>query len=450
MPKTRVSCPNCRQPIVADIEQLIDAAQDPTAKAKLLSGAVNYVQCPNCGYRGGLATPIVYHDPQKELLLTFVPPELGLPHNEQERLLGQLINQVVNSLPPQQRKAYLLQPQAQFTMQSFIERILEADGITREMIQAQQQRLNLLQRLITTTDDAVRLEIIKQESELVDADMFGILTRLYEAAAMSGDPESANQLEDLRNLLLQNSEFGRQVQEQTAEVQAAVQSLQEAGSGLSREKLLELVIAAPNETRLSALTSLARPGMDYQFFQLLSERIEQAEGEQRESLISLRERLLEMTRRIDQQVEERTIQARQLLNTLLGADNIGEATAQNMSLIDEFFLQVLAMELETSRKSGDLERISKLQQVADVLQQASAPPQEISLIEELLDAPDDQARRDILEGNRDKITPDFLQILSSLVSQVNESQQDPSLAERLKTLNRQVLRFSMEANLRGG
>jgi hypothetical protein len=96
MPKTRISCPNCRQPVAADIDQLFDVGQDPTSKQRLLSGSFNSIQCQVCGYQGNAATPIVYHDPSKELLLTFVPPELNLPMSEQERMLGSLINQVVN------------------------------------------------------------------------------------------------------------------------------------------------------------------------------------------------------------------------------------------------------------------------------------------------------------------------------------------------------------------
>jgi ribosomal protein S27E len=99
MAKTRVSCPNCRQPIAADIDQLFDVGADPSMKQRLLSGSFNMVKCPNCGYQGGIATPIVYHDPQKELLLTYFPPELNVPRNDQEKLIGGLINQVVNRLP---------------------------------------------------------------------------------------------------------------------------------------------------------------------------------------------------------------------------------------------------------------------------------------------------------------------------------------------------------------
>jgi hypothetical protein len=450
MPKTRITCPNCRQPIVADVQQLFDIGEDPSAKARLLSGEVNFVQCPNCGYQGNLATPIVYHDPKKELLLTFVPAELGLPHDDQERLLGQLINQAVNRLTPEQRKAYILRPQAQFTLQGLIERVLESDGITREMLQAQQQKLNLLQRLLTASDRDTQLEIIRQEEQLVDGDLFNMLTRLLETASASGDQESVVPLEGLRDLLLENSNFGQQIQQQTGEVQAAIQSLQQLGSDLTRDKLLDLIIDAPNDTRRSALVSLTRPGMDYEFFQILTDRIDKASDPQRENLIQLREQLLDLTRQIDQQVEARTHQARQLLTNLLSAENISDATSQNLPVIDDFFLQILSTELEQSRKAGDLEKIGKLQEVASVVQQASAPPPEIAFIEELLEASDEQSRRGLLEEHRDEITPEFLQLLSGLVSQVSDTDQDPALIERLKSVNRQVLRFSMEANLRGG
>ena len=408
------------------------------------------IQCPHCGYQGNVATPIVYHDPEKELLLTFVPPEIGLPRDEQERLLGNLINQVVNRLPPEQRKGYLLRPQANLTMQGLVERVLEAEGITPEMIQAQQERLRLLQRLLTITDREARVEVIKQEQGLIDSNFFSLLSRLGESALMSGDQEAAQRLEDIQKDLLEETEFGQQIKSQTEEVQAAIKSLQEAGKELTREKLLAIVLEAPNEIRLSALVSLARPAMDYTFFQLLSDRIDRARGKGRERLIELREKLLELTGEYDQQIRAREEQVRQLLNEILESESPEEATRQALPAIDEIFLQVLNSEMEAARKKGDLERIGRLQKVIDVVQEASAPPPEVEFVEELLEAPDDQARRKLLEEHREEITPEFMQMLASLLSQVQGSEQDPELVERLKALNRQVLRFSMEANLRGG
>ena len=137
MPQTRTNCPRCRAPLTADVDQILDLNADPEAKQKLLSGSVNAVNCSSCGYTGMLTVPVVYHDPEKELLLTYFPPELGLPVNEQERLIGPLINQVVNRLPLEKRKAYLLRPQTMLTFQTLLDRVLEADGITREMIERQ-------------------------------------------------------------------------------------------------------------------------------------------------------------------------------------------------------------------------------------------------------------------------------------------------------------------------
>jgi len=448
MAKTRINCPNCRQPIVADIEQLFDVGEDPSSKQRLLSGLANVVQCPHCGYQGNLATPLVYHDPEKELLLTYFPPEVGLQRNEQERLIGALINQVVTRLPQEKRKAYLLQPQAMLTLQGMLERILEADGITREMIQAQQAKLSLLQRMLSASPES-RAEIARNEDNLIDAEFFALLSRLLEASMAAGDRKSAQALTDLQKTIMPETTFGRQLQEQTREVEAAVASLQAAGQELTREKLLELVITAPNDTRLSALVSLARPGMDYTFFQMLSERIDRARADGRSRLIQLRERLLELTRQVDQQLEARLVQSRQLLNQILQAQDIREATAQSLPAVDDFFLQGLDDAMESARKQGDLEKISKLQQVVEVIQEASKAPPEVALIEELVEAPDEAARQKIMDSGRDKITPEFLDALTNIVGQMENSSEDKDLANKLKAVHRQALRFSMEMKLKG-
>lgn len=449
MAQARVNCPNCKQPIMADIQQLFDVAEDPSSKSKLLSGMSNFVQCQACGYQGSLATPIVYHDPEKELLLTYLPAEIGLPRDDQERLLGGLINQAVNNLPAEQRKAYLFTPQANLTMQSLVERILEADGITKEMIEAQKEKMELLQRLATASDEGVRLELLKEQEELVDADLFNILTRLLETAAATGDQESARQLEGIQTLLLDSTEYGREIKQQSEEVQAAVTSLQEAGKELTREKLLDLVIDAPNEIRLSAYVSLARPGMDYPFFQLLSERIDQTSGDEHQRLESLREQLLEMTQQLDAQVQARAGQAQQLLNQIVQSDDVTAAVQQNAPQIDEFFLQALQQALEEARTSGDLEKINKLNQIEEIIRQASEQPPEIEFLEELLEAPDEQTRQQLMESNQEKITPEFFQMLSGLMAQMADSDQEPELVAKFQDVNRQVLRYSMRSNLQG-
>ena len=219
----------------------------------MLGGVSNMARCPHCGYEGQLATPIVYHDADKELLLTYFPPELGLPINEQERLIGPMITQITNRLPSEKRKAYLFKPIANLTFESMMETILGKDGITPEMIKAQQERLNLIDRLLQVTTADVRSEMIKQNAKLFDEQFFALFSRLLQAGAQSGQEQLAQQMSDLQKQLLTETEFGRQLQEQVGELEAATKSLQEAGKNLTREKLLDLMIQAPSEARLKGV-----------------------------------------------------------------------------------------------------------------------------------------------------------------------------------------------------
>lgn len=447
MPRTQTKCPRCGQPVLADIDQLFDVYLDPQAKNRLLSGSFNIISCAQCGFQGMASTPIVYHDPEKELLLTFFPAELNVPINEQERMVGPLINQVVNNLPQEMRKGYLFQPKTMLTLQGLLETVLEADGITKEMIEQQQNQLKLIQRL-ASSDAETRKQVLKEEENLIDEAFFTLITRLAEASMAQGDQQSASVFAELQKLVLEETEIGKQIKEQAEEAQAAVKSLQElsqSDEGLTREALLDLIINAPNETHLSTLINMAYTGMDYQFFQLLSQKIDNSSGEENEKLTALRERLLQFTQEIQEKIQEQKKLSLDFLEALIKEPNVEEATARNLNQINEFFLEALQEELKEARKNGDLERSAKLQQVNSVIEKASAPPPEIALIEQMLPLKDDADIEKFLTEHKDEITPEFSQILSSIVMQ--SEQQNPEIMEKLKQINRVALRFTMKANM---
>ncbi len=451
--KTQIACPRCRQPVVAQIEQLFDVTTDPAAKQRLLGGVSNYAVCRNCGYNGPLATPIVYHDNAKELLLTYFPPELALPVNEQERLVGPLIKQVTDRLPPEKRKGYLLRPQSFLTYQSLIERILAADGITPEMLQAQQKRVNVVERLLAAATPAARSEILKSESALLDADFFSIFSRLAQGAASSGQEQYVTQLEAIQKQLMEETEYGRKLANRTNEVQEAVKTLQAAGKGLDRTKLLDILIDAPNDDRLEALVSMTRPGLDYLFFQSLSERIEKMSGDERKKLETLREKLLEITHQMDQHAEEEFKHANALFEEILASENIEQATVEHIEDINDTFIQILNRALQDANQKNDNVRMPKLQQIVGVLQKVSAPPPEFALLEELLDAPDQAGLDKMLEQHAKEITPEFSSIIANVLNRSEEQTggkpqgEDAQAIEKLRNLYRTVLKFSMQKNL---
>ena len=451
--KTQISCPRCRQPVVAQIEQLFDITSDPGSKQRLLGSVSNFAVCQSCGYNGPLATPIVYHDSDKELLLTYFPGELGMAVNDQEKLIGPLITQVTNRLPPEKRKAYLLRPQSFLTYQSLIERILGADGITPEMIQAQQKRVSLVERLLGATTSEIRSEIIKQNAALFDAGFFSIFSRLMEGALSPGQEQAVHTMEEVQKQLLAETEYGRKVASQTNEIQEAIKTLQAAGKGLDREKLLNILIEAPSDDRLNALVSFTRPGLDYLFFQSLTELIEKDSSEKRKKLETLREKLLEITRKIDQHAEEEYKRAEELLNTLLSAQNIQKATAEHLDEINDVFIQVLNRALQEANKKNDSILMPKLQQISMVVQQASAPPPELALLEEMLAAPDETTLNKMIEQHSAEITPDFISIVANVISRTGEQTsgkppgEETQMLERLQVIYRETLKINMKKNL---
>ncbi|KAF0107464.1 MAG: hypothetical protein FD146_1942 [Anaerolineaceae bacterium] len=452
--RTQISCPRCRQPVPAIVEQLFDVTSDPGAKQRLLGGVSNHAACQNCGFNGPLATPIVYHDADKELLLTYFPGELGMPVNAQEKLVGPLITQVTNKLPLEKRKAYLLRPQSFLTYQSLVERILGADGITPEMIQAQQKRVGLVERLLTAATPEARSVIIKEEAAAFDAEFFGIFGRLLENSLASGQEGLAKQMDAVQQALLAETEFGRRIASQYNETQEAVKTLQAAGKGLDREKLLEIIVAAPNEDRVSALVSMTRPGLDYLFFQSLTERIEKQTGDEKKKLESLREKLLELTRKIDQRVEEEFKRASAMLETILKAEDIQKATAEHLPEMGEMFIQVLNQAVQEANRKNDAERMPKLQQVVAVLQQASAPPPELALLETFMAAPDEAALDKLIEEHAAEITPEFSAVVASVIARTEGEggeappEEEKQMVEKLQSVYKAVLKFTMKKSLK--
>ena len=450
MPQTQVSCPRCRQPVPANVEQLFDATSDPGAKQRLLGGVSNYVRCPFCGYEGRLATPIVYHDNDKELLLSFFPPELGMPLNEQEKLIGPLIKQVMDRLPAEKRKAYLLKPSANLTYESMIETILGKDGISPGMIKAQQERVQLIDRLLQASTPDVRSEIIKQNVKLFDDQFFALFSRLAQSAA-NAQPKLGEALASLQDQLLQETELGRKLAESVGEMEAAAKTLQEAGKGLTREKLLDIVIAAPNDARIRAYVSLARGGMDYSFFQALTEKLEKSTGDEKVKLEGIREKLLDFTNEVDRQIEARYKQSQQLIDNLLKQDDIAKATQDNIQNFTQDTVDIAQQRLRQASEKNDYATMGKLQKMIEVLQQASAPPPEVAFIEQLLEAPDEAAVEKMLGENSTMVNDQFMEALNGLVSQIEQQGQDnpeaKALAGKLDMVYKTALKFSMKKNM---
>lgn len=452
MPKLQTQCPNCGQPITADVNQVIDVGQNPQLKEQLLSGGLNIAQCQTCGFQGQLPVPMVYHDPDEELLLTFTPPDMNLSMQEREQKLAPLIQEVTENLPQEERKAYLFQPQTMMTMDSLIKNVLQAEGVTEEMIEEQQERMNLLERLLTLDGDQ-QIELIQENEDLIDREFFGIFSQIAQRLIASQDQGVIQKIQTLQDNLLNETDVGRKIRTESEAIEQARSDLEKAGNNLTRGGLLDMIVDAPNEERVRAYASLARPAMDYQFFQMFTDRIEHAEGEKRQRLVTRRNLLLQLTKEIDQQVDQRLSEARERIGNLIGEENLSEAVMKNISNIDEFFLQALGTEIEAAKKNNNAERLEKLHKLMQVIEEISTPA-EYKLIDEFLEvAEDDSKLEEKIQQHSDELSEEFMNNLTGIVGQVEdrleelqgeEKERQKMMLERLKTVHKKALRHSME------
>jgi len=428
-----LSCPVCGAPIQAQVQNLVDVGLEPELKGQLLRGRINVAHCNSCGSEGIIAAPLMYHDPDNELLAVFVPPESQLNDTDQQQLIGQLTNVIMSYLPPEERKGYLLLPQVVLSYERLIETILQADGITPEMIAAQRDRLDLIDRLLQAQADGETLPAVVDEvDERVDEELFAILAASIQAHQQEGQMERAQKLEELRGHLLELSTYGRQL--------AARMLGAKEHPPLSHEELLEKMLATDTDEELSVLVGWYRSGVDYSFYQLLTERMEAADQEGRtqeaNELRELRETLLTITQQLDEEAQEALERASELLRALIDTEDPEPLIRERLAEFDDAFFIVLGANLQAAEQANREDVQEQLQQLGNMvleIAQEKLPP-EVRLIRQLLVAPDDAEVTARLEENASLVTEDLLLLMRDLANDV----EDEPTAVRLRQLVEQV------------
>ncbi|MGD9315547.1 MAG: CpXC domain-containing protein [Anaerolineae bacterium] len=434
-----MTCPSCNNRFTSPVLTIIDLAQNPEAKALLLAGQLNIAVCPQCGSAGMLSTPLIYHDPDKELLLTYMPSELGMPDAEQQRIIGDLTNRVMSALPAEQRKGYLLRPQSFLRLEALLEAILGADGITPEMLKAQQTKTELLDQLMRATSEDARRTLVQTSGDLLDYEFFRILTVNIELAEASGKNDAAQELLGLRKQLLEWTAVGQ-------EVAAREEVLREFSSEISQGELLEKLIQAASageNAKVEAMVAVARPAIDYLFYQQLTGRIEAAElaGDTAEAdtLKALRESVLDLTAKIDAEVQRASEQAAQLLYEIVESDDMERSLRANLDRIDDLFINTLAVNLQHAEQAGRQEDVDKLTQLGDILMkliQESQPP-EIAFINQLLSAEYPAGTLALLEENRQQVSVRLIETMRVVEKDLIQSGRE-QVAQHLAEIREQA------------
>jgi hypothetical protein len=433
---TTVTCPQCRTPFSAKIEQIFDAGRDPAAKGRFLRGNFNVITCPRCGFQSMMAAPIVYHDASKELMLSYVPMELGLPQAEQDRILGTLTRAIINDLPAEERKGYLLKPSMPFlTLQSMIEKVLEGDGITKEMLEAQRGKIKLVESFLTAKSDEDVIKLVQEHDTELDYAFFEIFTSAIQSAAEQGDRASAEKMLAVRNLAVEHSSLGKKSNEQAKMLEGIAEELNTLGESLTPDMFFDMVVKADTTERAIALVTLARPFINYDFFMKLTQYINQAPEEDRTRLQELREIILDTVGRVDQVAQQQVQQTQGLLQALLEAPDLKQAIQQNLGAIDNSFMTVLSQNFDAARKAGRNDVAEKLQKIGDTILELirdSAPP-EVRLINELLNFETEEESLAEVKRRSVEITPQVVEAMKSILEEVKAGGR-AEVADRLEKI----------------
>ncbi len=431
-----VTCPLCGRRFGAQIQDIVDVGKDPEAKTKLLRGKINVATCPQCGYGGILNVPFVYHDPTKELLLCFLPPELNLSGDDQHKLVGDLTNRIIGSLAPEERKGYLLQPKIFFSLQGLMDEIAQAEGISKEMLEARKAKLNLIQRFLDATSDDVLRILVRQHDDELDYEFFYLLSSYIETAKAEGQEDRARRLLGLREKLLEFSSLGRagRLQREVAEA---------LEKGMTQEEFLEKVLECQSDTEVEAVIAVGRPMLDYQFFRSLTSKIEAYEKEgdtgQAQRLKNLRTRIVEIRDKLD--AETRTIlkEKADLLAEILKSEDFEEMLREHVEEIDDAFFAVLSINIEEAEAQGEKKEVRKLKRIADIafeLLQETAP-KPIKFINELMQAQYPRETKKMLEDNAELVDDELLMTMDWIIQSLNQ-RGDKKVAQRLREVREQA------------
>lgn len=365
-----------------------------------------------------------------------------MPQTEQDRMIGSMTNAIMNSLPSDQRKAYLFTPRNMLTMQGMMETIMEADGITKEVLEARRQKMRLIEEFVQA-DPQTWPEMLTARDADIDQSFIEMLNSTSDAAAMSGRQDIAEAMLALRDAAMEHTTAGREVLAEVEAQEAVISEVAERLNGLgrnaTRDDLLDLIAVFAGEEdaelKLSAVVTLARAALDYELFMKLSERVGAATGDEKERLDAARNLLLDLTRQMDQQAEQITRQAATTLRALLEADDLDNAIRERLNEIDDTFMSVLAANIQHAQETGNQETASRLQRIADRVMgivQESAPPA-VRFVNEMLAQPTlDDSRAMLLERGRD-FGPGLVQLFDILIQELSAGRPGEVL-ERLRAL----------------
>lgn len=431
-----IRCSSCGQTYAIPVYSILDIASTPQFKSLLLSGRLNSAPCPNCNTPNTVLTPLLYHDAEKELLIALMPMELNMNKDDQERLIGTMMNR----LPKGNFKGYMFNPKRAITMQGMMNLILEADGITQEMMDEQRARIQLVQQCLEAGSEEALKKVVTDNDAKMDDRFFQAFSLVAQRALEDGQPQIAQQMLAIQTRVVELSTYGKQLLAKQAQqeqiIQEVASQLETFGEKISREDVLLLAITyADKDDHLQALVGMIRPAFDYEFFQLLTASIAKAPTQNRDQLEKLRDRLNQLTATIDQQNQRALQGVVGFLQTLVNHPQPEEMIADNLDAIDDTFMAVLSANIQQAEQAQNTalsDRLKYIYNAVVTILRANMSP-ELQFINTILGAPSDAEAEKFIKEHAPQLGGGLIEAFYA-VEQMLVEQGNAALVGRVQTL----------------
>ncbi|MCA9975199.1 MAG: CpXC domain-containing protein [Anaerolineales bacterium] len=436
--RTQLNCPQCGTPFAAEVNQIIDVDSSPQLKQQFLAGQLNVAVCPACGAGGQLATPLIYHDSAYELFMVYIPQEIHMSQMEREQMIGRMTRQVVDNLPPEKRKAYLFQPQTILNMQTFAEKVLETEGITKEMIERQRKQSELLNTLARADNDVIDY-LLKDRKGEIDETFFAMLQSYIDNAQQTQNDKLLVKLTNLRAKLMTETPAGQQLEKEQIAMHRFSRDAKKQG-GISPALLLEHIVKnLGNDGAIEKLVMTGQSALTYDFFALLTAELEQQEKDGNQEtvrqLTAVREDLLQVQSQLQAASQQMVDEAMATLQALLRAPNKEEAIRQNMERLDDAFMYILSANIAQATQQGDQDHLQALSNIQSLIVKEieSQYPPEVIFLNQLMEAESEAAQQALLNDNAHLISPNLIQMVEAVEKQVEGLGQE-DLKDRLQAV----------------
>lgn len=432
--RIQLRCQNCQATYAAPIWTYVDVGIQPELKMLLLTGQMNMAVCPNCGTGAMLASPFAYHDPAKQFFFVYIPQELNLRVEDQEKFVGDASKVALQTLPPDAPRGYLLTPKRFISLQTLMETVLEGEGVTKEMMQAQRQRLDLLSQLAEALEadhasgnldapDAKLPQVVSQNKAALDAEFFATLLSYIQAAQQQGREDSATMLSELYQRTIDLSGFDP------------------VAAGLE-DPTVEAIIAAlrdADEAKLEETISNYRQVLDDQVFTTWDEQIAALPETERTAAQQRRELVASTVERMDAEAQAMFEGASSLLRDVVQSSDPRAVLSERHAEINEAFFVVLDANINAAARAGQqnvAEQLVALRHVTnDVLQEAMTPQER--LINQLLTAESNADATKLLRKNMALVNQDFIKEVNQLAEDMEKSGRK-EFVDRLRQVSREA------------